>query len=162
MSLLVIVIVVAEVVASLVAFIIALLLARFDLTDPKGTGPPMSDELNYDELDPGIRRTVRWLRSLGYDACDSGDGKTKLEAGWSPNDARNHPHVVMRVHPDLLAEAADALRADVHAIGATVLSIGQGMGVWIQASYDPAGGAVAVLDIMGLDDSMLPPGVGES
>jgi hypothetical protein len=28
-----------------------------------------------DELDPGIRRVVRWLRSLGYETCDPGVGE---------------------------------------------------------------------------------------
>lgn len=34
------------------------------------------DDIDYDALNPGIRETVRWLRSLGFNTCDSGDGVT--------------------------------------------------------------------------------------
>lgn len=33
-------------------------------------------ELHLEELNPGIRKTVAYLRSLGFDTVDSGDGQT--------------------------------------------------------------------------------------
>ena len=33
--------------------------------------------MNYDQLDPGIRETVRLLQNAGFDTTDSGDGVTK-------------------------------------------------------------------------------------
>lgn len=37
----------------------------------------MLEEINYEELDPGIREIVRRLRELGWDTTDSGDGASK-------------------------------------------------------------------------------------
>lgn len=50
------------------------------------------------KCDPGIRDTVAWLRSLGFNTTDSGDGKTKrriIDAGY----ALPEPHVFMVVSP---------------------------------------------------------------
>lgn len=123
------------------------------------------DDLNYDELDPGIRRTVRWLRSLGYETCDSGDGKTKPAQGLTWEDCvRDMAHVCIS-HPHgghSLPRAAEVLLQRLEAIGIRVGPIGHeidGMAS-IQATYDPATGS-SILDLMGLDDSMLPPGVDE-
>lgn len=41
----------------------------------------MDHEVPYDELDPGIAATVRWLNEAGFVTVDSGDGVTKLAAG---------------------------------------------------------------------------------
>jgi len=38
-------------------------------------------EINYDELDPGIRDIVRILNNLGYQTTDSGDGSKYPEMG---------------------------------------------------------------------------------
>ncbi len=45
--------------------------------------------INYDELDPGIRRLVRLLNDWGWPTTDSGDGKTKGENG------ADFPHVIV-------------------------------------------------------------------
>lgn len=127
------------------------------------------DDLNYDELDPGIRRTVRWLRSLGYETCDSGDGKTKPAQGLTWEDGvRDMAHVCINLRDPgtgrngPLGEEATHLLQRLEAIGIRVGPIGHeidGMAS-IQATYDPATGS-SILDLMGLDDSMLPPGVDE-
>ena len=52
--------------------------------------------LDYDQLDPGIRKTVRWLRSLGYETTDSGDGRSK---DLSDTDNLDVPHVAIAL-PD--------------------------------------------------------------
>lgn len=90
---------------------------------------PMSDdEFDPANLDPGIRATVLWLRERGFKTCDSGDGKTKIEAGYNavpegepapaPGEASCEalpvPHVIIATTPEaMVAEArrlADALR----------------------------------------------------
>lgn len=83
---------------------------------------PMSDdEFDPANLDPGIRATVLWLRERGFKTCDSGDGKSKIEAGYNEPgdeecvcDALPVPHVIMNTTPEaMVTEArrlADALR----------------------------------------------------
>lgn len=56
-----------------------------------------ADEIDYDKLDPGIREVVRWLNSKHFDTTDSGDGKYKLEHGWSAEEIVPMPHVYMKV-----------------------------------------------------------------
>lgn len=49
-------------------------------------------DIDYDQLDPGIREVVRVLRGYGYHTTDSGDGITKLgEMGC----VIDQPHVVI-------------------------------------------------------------------
>lgn len=60
----------------------------------------MTDDLDYDALDPGVRDAVRHLRARGFDTTDSGDGASKFrrvcgtdaeaEAAWC---ALPFPHV---------------------------------------------------------------------
>ncbi len=108
-------------------------------------------------LNPGIRRTVAWLRERGFDTCDSGDGATHEH----PCD-RPYPYVAMRTLPVRLVTEAHRLVAELARVGVPVLSMGHAFdpdgrptGVAIQASYDPGDG-VAVLDLVGLDDARLP------
>lgn len=53
--------------------------------------PKTLDDIDLEQLDSGIRETVRKLRSHGFNTTDSGDGKTKGE------DGRPVPHVVIVV-----------------------------------------------------------------
>lgn len=46
----------------------------------------MADPIDYDQLAPGIRETVRWLAGCGFDPCDSGDGVSNPEAGMECTD----------------------------------------------------------------------------
>jgi hypothetical protein len=64
------------------------------------------DELNYEELDPGIRDTVRLLNEAGFETCDSGDGVSKLPEDYESGDALAFAHVVALVPPgELIPEA---------------------------------------------------------
>lgn len=72
--------------------------------------------VNYNALDPGIRRTVRWLRDAGFDTIDSGDGVTKAEL-IAEGYALDVPHVYVRANPDNLAADARSLMDFVRAAG---------------------------------------------
>lgn len=111
------------------------------------------DQRTIDDLDPGIRETVVWLNALGYETCDSGDGKTKFEAGsrWNKEFLRDHAHVVIKLRraSDILV-ASRQLKADIEALGISV-KLG---GVTIQATFDPRDES-ALIDVMYLDDREL-------
>ena len=72
----------------------------------------VADDLNYDELDPGVRDVVRLLREDGFSTCDSGDGVTKPAAGWSEEDALRVPHVFAEIgdHTDLIRIQAERMQ----------------------------------------------------
>lgn len=112
--------------------------------------------LDPDTLAPGIRRTVLLLRSWGYDTIDSGDGVTNREAGMEC--ARDYPHVTISLGSGFqgLEQAAVALMVGLRKHGISTGPIGSGKPS-IQASYDPETN-LALLDVMDLDDSMLPVG----
>lgn len=120
------------------------------------------DDIDYGELDPGVRRTVRWLRSLGYETCDSGDGVTKKPDGWM---VRDYPHVTMRVYASDLVALADDMHVRLEVAGFKVAPVGGHVMnrdgevvpcVYIQANYDPANG-IGFLEVAGLHDGLLPP-----
>jgi hypothetical protein len=89
-------------------------------------------DLDYEDIDVGVRVLVRRLRAKGFDTCDSGDG-TKTGMGC----ARDHAHVTIQVKPDDLVSEARRLRDEVGYVG--VFRLGPiGSGGWsIQATYDP-------------------------
>lgn len=106
--------------------------------------------INPEELDPGIRNTVLWLRSLGYETTDSCDGVTKRAAG--DTEALDYPHVFMVVYRiDDLVESADFLMRDLRARGVEVRP------GTIQGIYDPTGklNEPHVLALVGYDDAAL-------
>ena len=61
---------------------------------------------NYDELDPGIRATVRLLNDRGFHTTDSGDGRSKPQEWFDTGDAIPYPHVVVASSPAGLAHEA--------------------------------------------------------
>lgn len=118
----------------------------------------MVDDLNYDDLDPNIRETVRWLRGMNFDTCDSGDGVSK---GLPPEncecDYLPFPHVVIRVTKQQLALDADTLARLLeahHGIKLEPQTDEGGDEPNLQASYDPADGT-AVLVLVNVHDAML-------
>lgn len=101
--------------------------------------------INYDELDPGIRETVRWMRELGFETIDSGDGS---KAGWMEG-ALDFPHVVARVRPrDMIDES--------HRLLAWCSVKESRHKVQVEATYDPADcSAILLLSL----DATMPEGV---
>lgn len=95
-------------------------------------------DVNYSELDPGIRSTVEFLREHGFETTESGDGISK------PQDQRtlHVPHVFMVVDPPKMVTESDRLynliknhgylKEDTH----------------IEAAYNPTDG-IAVIIFLG-------------
>jgi glyoxylate carboligase len=98
---------------------------------------------NLDDINPGVRRTVAWLRSLGFDTTDSGDGRTNVAAGIE--GALEFPHVYIRVQrgADLVAEA-HRLAIALQRRGVCVGPIGPDDTPCIQATYDPCDGSASI------------------
>lgn len=102
-------------------------------------------DVPYEQLDPGIRETVRWLNNRGFKTTDSGDGRTK------PRSARTveGPHVFITTTPDQMRAEADRLWGDLQFLGRVGRSYAQ-----VEASYDP-GIKSAVILLSGVEDTRL-------
>lgn len=117
---------------------------------------------NLDDLDPGVRRTVRWLRLLGYFTVDSGDGTSK------PEEERefNYPHVLIMERREHLLDRCDALGKVLDGLGIPEI-------MWHQPNCTPfpvspsssvsyeAGGEFGVIMVSHVHDGNLPAGLGE-
>lgn len=88
----------------------------------------MSDAIDYDALDPGIREVVRAINEWGWRTCDSGDGSKAGTMGC----ALDHPHVFCE------ADVA-SLVADAHTL-ANRLVERFGDGWYVEASYSTKDG----------------------
>lgn len=108
------------------------------------------EDINYDELDPGIREVVRRLNNAGFTTTDSGDGVSKPEI--LDGDALDFPHVYMVEMDDIVGESV-RLRRLVESWGIAVGPVGSK--VWIQASFDPCDDQPSVIMLAGVNDSML-------
>lgn len=110
------------------------------------------NDLNYDELNPGIRGTVRWLRSYGFDTGSSGDGVThECPACDAP-----YPFVTIMCKPKHLLRQTRALVDLLCDVG---LELGEmtedgPQGVCVQAGYEPVSNA-AWIELAGLEDNCL-------
>lgn len=100
---------------------------------------------------PGIRRTVAWLKECGFETHDSGDGKTHEH-----ECDRDHAYVVMVVDPMVLIGEATRLVMLLESKGLRCDSIG-GAAPCIQASFDPMWPDIGTLDLMNVDDALLFP-----
>lgn len=110
----------------------------------------MADSLP-DDLNPGIRRLVRWLNeSLNLKTVDSGDGQTHDHECDRPE-----PYVVIMTEPHALLPTALALKDTLEGLGIEVFAQGKGP-VYIQANFDPVDG-YAFIDLNGVTDEDLPP-----
>jgi len=118
------------------------------------------DKFNVNEIDPGVRRLVTWLREQGFDTSDSGDGKHKDTLGWSVGDCLLCLHVVIVVDRYDLADAADQLQYKLQRwLGIQISENTFEARPQIHASYDPVDGS-ALITLLYVDDSLLPPGIG--
>lgn len=118
------------------------------LCDDCAAPPAPADAFAPAALDPGIRRTVTWLRSLGFETTDSGDGASKV---GEMECAVDFPHVhMLGTTFGGLIDTAKRLR---EACRSANLPIESGT---IQATYDPFDGS-AVVSLYGIDDAKIGP-----
>ena len=101
------------------------------------------NQIDYNELNPGIRDLVRELREVhNMNTCDSGDGVTNVEMGME--GAQTERHVYMMV--DLK-----------HMVAATEILAKNYPDAWVECSWSPGQSPI----IMILPDGLvIPPGVG--
>lgn len=105
------------------------------------TTPPV---VNYDELDPGIRETVRWLQNQGFHTVDSGDGISKSET-YAEDEYLPFPHVAILTTPSSLVGTANRLRSCLEQAGFSFDSADPSVGPFIEATYSPNDGTAVVL-----------------
>ncbi len=114
----------------------------------------MPDDIDYAQLNPGIRETVRMLRAHGFDTSDSGDGEThehECDPEWS--------YVAIIVAPANLCEEADRLVVVLRKYGieAQPMSMDEDDdAVIVEAMYNPLDG-MALLYITNVHDDDLRP-----
>lgn len=111
----------------------------------------MNEEPNYEEMNPGIRQTVKWLRSLDFETTDSGDGKT----GDCECD-HPFPYVAMTVSdPDQLIYETLRLQLQLIKLGVKIEPMNEeGTTASLQASYD-VGDKYSVIFMANIDDEKL-------
>jgi len=114
--------------------------------------PHTDSEGFYNSLDPGIRRTVRFFRILGYHTCDSGDGYSK------PPESRTFdatPHVVIQVPSDNLISSTDRITEILRAMDLDPVLEDETGPVYprVEGSYSEGHAVIIVFD---LHDGNLP------
>jgi hypothetical protein len=105
------------------------------------------DGIDYESIDPGIRETVRWLRTLGYETTDSGDGRSKVGMGC----ALPYPNVAIK----LTVADGNWIVGCTRRLAA--LLRGRGVELFngaVQLSYDPIQ-EDALIVLTGVDDDVL-------
>ena len=112
--------------------------------------PLTTEELSG--LDSGIRRTVLFLRSKGFETIDSGDGKSKLGKGYVDDEFIPLPHVFMVIRPKDMISASDYLVDVLTLSGVEIGPIGDEP--HIQATYDPFH-ASSIIELYRVDDNLL-------
>lgn len=116
---------------------------------------PAVDDLDYSQLDAGIRDTVRWLRARGYHTSDSGDGTKagEMDCAWPV------PMVVIQVPRDELAKVCDAIASELQARGISLSEPNTDPytpgAIVLHGSYDPRSKAEGVIVLSGVDDALL-------
>lgn len=99
----------------------------------------MSEEIDEDQLDPGIADVVTMLRNLNFKPTDSGDGRSK------PDDARDfdRKHVACTVAPQADEEPKEHC-VRFHAEARRLANV-LGSGWMIEATYQPFGDSFILL-----------------
>lgn len=102
------------------------------------------DDIDYESLDVGIRETVRWVRTLGLNTCDSGDGVSKLD---SMDGVLTVPHV-----------AAISTRSEMYYHCGILWSALEKLGLQelaqVQGTYSPSD-EQCVITLIGVSDASL-------
>jgi len=109
--------------------------------------PVPDNSINYNELDPGIRETVRLLRTHGFKTTDSGDGVSKV-------DGLSFPHVAMLVTEGEMVREAKRLLKLLRQRGLSFEPHNSGDFPTIEVSYNPVDGH-CVLFLASINDKLL-------
>ncbi len=117
----------------------------------------MTTEFDYDQLDPGIRQTVRLIHEFGFETTDSGDGITKIGV---MECALPFAHVVIKVpdgeNPvdatDRLEEMLACLRLRAESLGPDGEEYPEDA-CFLELRYEPGGSSQILL--MHLNDEKL-------
>jgi hypothetical protein len=94
----------------------------------------MADDLDYSQLDPGIRTAVRMVRILGFTTTDSGDGVSKV---GQMDDVLPFPHVVVKLETATMVADTERLQ--------DLAQMYLGPDWRAELSWSPGGPAVAML-----------------
>lgn len=111
-------------------------------------------DFDYEAINPGVRRLVRFLREHGFETCDSGDGVTR-EFECDPG----FPYVHMRVNAGDMVDLSVRLHnlllpfVDFHPECKTEDE--QMAAPMIEASFSPVD-LIATLSIFNVTDTNLP------
>mgnify|MGYP001563393018 CR=1 FL=1 len=97
-------------------------------------------------IQPTMIKTVTWLRSLGFNTTDSGDGV--INVGLGMEGALPMPHVFMVVAKDSMFHDADSLWTIVKLRFAAHIS-----GIGVECSYSPED-QKCILALYGVTDLM--------
>lgn len=113
----------------------------------------MSEDTILNNLNPGIRRTVEFLRSHGFATCDSGDGVTK---DFTCDPGMPYVHSTVDDPSSLIVEA-ERMKDLLEACGVAIHPLSEaGEQPYIQADYSPADG-IAAITLFYVTDAILFP-----
>jgi hypothetical protein len=116
------------------------------MSDPKA--------INLDEIDPGVRGTVWFLRQAGFETVDSGDGVSKFNDLTYDDDYLPFPHVHMLSTPSGIVRDADCLLGVLEKRGVNFIPVDPETDPQIEASYSPVD-KHAILSLYNVDDKLL-------
>lgn len=106
-----------------------------------------------DNLNPGIKETVKLLQQYGFNTCDSGDGQTHDHPCDLP-----FPYVHMKVEPDKFIDEADRLFEFLSQFGIDFSEPfdedGTPIGPHIECHYTP-GNQLATMSVFFVNDQLL-------
>jgi hypothetical protein len=108
--------------------------------------------MDMEHLCPGIRQTVEWLQSEGFNTTDSGDGV----GNEGMECAIPFPNVFMTCSEDILIQETKRLQTLLAVKGIEVqpLQPDDPQPAHIEASYDPSTG-LGIISLFNVDDALL-------
>lgn len=114
------------------------------------------EPINYEELDPGIRKTVRFLRAHGFDTTDSGDGVSKVNGNldWESMGIIPFPHVNIWFPIKNVQEAINEINRLHDLLNKFGIKL-DGRFQNIELTYSPVR-SDATIFVVGIDDTMIP------
>lgn len=107
--------------------------------------------MNYEELDPNIRKVVQLLRENNFDTTDSGDGSKYPEMECAEPIA--NVYSVVRHWSNLQTECDRMHQLLLQKVGEPIMT-NEGPSWIVQGTYLP-GDKIAIVELHGVTDDML-------